>query len=140
MKTNPVLRVEMYNAYNPDTKTTPSVLEPSAPKSPAMAVQHMANSESLSPRRAPTSSPSVTPVQSNVTSPPVGSAAGQSFIDGMKDLHLSGSEPRIYPGMISSSRRQRANSLRQGSMHESDGTAGKKEVLDGVGEAEETKQ
>lgn len=131
--------VEMYNAYNPDTKTTPSGLEPSVPKSPAMVVQHMANSESLSPRRAPTSSPSVTPAQSNVTSPPMGSAAGQSFIDGMKDLHLSGSEPRIYPGMISS-RRQRANSLRQGSMHESDGTAGKKEVLDGVGEAEETKQ
>lgn len=139
----------MYTAYNADTKPAPPTVEPSAlvpviPKAPALAVQHIANKEPQPPRRAPTSSPSVTPAPSNVTSPPMGGAAGQSFVDGMKDLHLSGNEPRIYPGMISSSRRQRANSLRQGSTQESDGAAaGKKGVpggMDGVGEAEETKE
>lgn len=138
----------MYTAYGTDAKPVPSSLEPSAltpavPKSPALAVQHMANKELQPPRRAPTSSPSVTPVHSGVTSPPVGGAAGQSFHDGMKDLHLSGSEPRIYPGMISSSRRQRANSLRQGVAQEPDVAAGKKGApggMDGVGETDETKE
>jgi hypothetical protein len=39
-------------------------------------------------------------------------------LEGMKDLHLSGSEPRIFPGVAMS--RHRRNSQRQGSMSEKD--------------------
>lgn len=55
----------------------------------------------------------------------------------MKDLHLSGSEPRIYPGMIS--RRQRANSLRQ-SMHESEVPVALKGASDSIDEAVEAEE
>jgi AMP deaminase len=35
-----------------------------------------------------------------------------------RDLHLSGSEPRYFPGVVT--RRQRTDSVRQNSLHESD--------------------
>ena len=132
----------MYTSYNADSKPTPSVAEPSAPasatpRSPALSMHQISSTDALPHRMAPTSSPSVTPAQSNVTSPPMGGPPGQAFIDGMKDLHLSGSEPRIYPGMIS--RRQRANSLRQ-SMHESDLTAGLTGASQSIDEAVETEE
>ncbi|KUI57247.1 AMP deaminase [Cytospora mali] len=141
--------VETYTSYSADAKPTPSMTKPTAPgsmapTSPALSMQHPGSRlESQPSRIALTSSPSVTPAHSNITSPPLGGPPGASLIDGMNDLHLSGSEPRIYPGMISNSKRQRANSLRQGSMHESDEAVGKKGPsggMDDVGEANETKE
>lgn len=113
-------RVEMYTSYSADPSADPATAAPSGtasavPKSPATAMKTNLNVDMQTPvhpqskRAAPTSSPSVAPVPQP--------------IDGMKDASLSGSEPRIYPGMIS--RRQRTNSLRQGSGHEADGTAKK---------------
>ncbi|KAL1865484.1 AMP deaminase [Diaporthe australafricana] len=128
--------VEMYTSYAADASAdqvaaAPSGTASAVPKSPATTIKNNLNVELQTPvhpqakRVAPTSSPSVAPGQQNVTSPPPGPGAVQPAtswpIDGMKDASLSGSEPRIYPGMIS--RRQRTNSLRQGSTHESDGTA-----------------
>ncbi|KAK7737424.1 AMP deaminase [Cytospora paraplurivora] len=129
--------VEMYTAHGAPAQPTSFVGEPSAapsmaPKSPALFMQHLANAEPRATRPTPTSAPSP-----NVTSAPIAGPHSENFIDGMKDLHLSGSEPRIYPGMIS---RQRANSLRQGSVHESDGTAGKKGVPGSIDEAEEAEE
>lgn len=87
----------------------------------------------------PTSSPAIQPTH---PSPSVGGGhpgpqpTNSWPIDGRKDAHLSGSEPRMSPGMIS--RRQRANSLRQSSMHESDErTTTKKTVSMAVDEGEE---
>lgn len=141
----------MYTSYaadpSADPVTAPSGTASAVPKSPATMIKTNLNVELQTPvhpqakRVAPTSSPSVAPVQPNVTSPPPGPGAVQPAtswpIDGMKDASLSGSEPRIYPGMIS--RRQRTNSLRQGSTHEADGTA--KRVGSGsMDEVEEPKE
>lgn len=130
----------MYTSYVADPSTDPATAAPSGtasavPKSPATAMKTGLNVDvqaSVYPqsmvRAAPTSSPSVAPTQQPgaAVAPPPGPGAVQPAaswpIDGMKDASLSGSEPRIYPGMISS-RRQRTNSLRQGSGHEADGTA-----------------
>lgn len=124
----------MYTAHGAHAQPTSFVGEPSAapsttPKSPALFNQHLANAEPRATRLTPTSAPSPNFMSAPIVGPP-----SEDFIDGMNDLHLSGSEPRIYPGMIS---RQRANSLRQGSVHESDGTAGKKGVPGSIDEAEE---
>lgn len=128
----------MYTSYTTDPSAEAATAAPSGttsavPKSPAAIIKNSLNVDVQTPahpqskRAAPTSSPSVTPVQQ--PNPAVAPAAGPGSvqpaaswpIDGMKDASLSGSEPRIYPGMIS--RRQRTNSLRQGSGHEADGTA-----------------
>jgi len=64
------------------------------------------------------------------------------------DLHLSGSEPRIFPGVVSRTQRRDSRAgaaARQGSMSENDGdgsvgkTKGKGRALDGsVDEKEES--
>ncbi|EHK98872.1 putative AMP deaminase [Glarea lozoyensis 74030] len=63
------------------------------------------------------------PVQSArmAASPHLGglSREGTWPVEGFSDLHLSASEPRIFPGLVSG--RQRRGSTRQGSMHEDDG-------------------
>lgn len=41
--------------------------------------------------------------------------------EGFKDMHLSGHEPRYFPGMMA--RASRRDSMRQGSMHDSDDVA-----------------
>ncbi|KAL1873827.1 hypothetical protein VTK73DRAFT_711 [Phialemonium thermophilum] len=46
------------------------------------------------------------------------SSASRTPADGIRDLHLDGSEPRYFPGVVT--RGQRKNSKRQDSMHESD--------------------
>lgn len=131
----------MYTSYAADSSTDPvtgaaSGTTSAVPKSPATIMKTNLNVDVQSPalvnsqakRVAPTSSPSVAPMQqpnAAMPQPPAQGAvqpAASWPIDGMKDASLSGSEPRIYPGMISS-RRQRTNSLRQGSGHEADGTA-----------------
>ena len=132
-------RVEMYTSYATDPPADPVTAAPSStvsavPKSPATVMKTNLNVDVQTPvhpqskRGAPTSSPSLASVQQpNAAPPPSGPGAVQPTaswpIDGTKDASLSGSEPRIYPGMIS--RRQRTNSLRQGSGHEADGTAKK---------------
>lgn len=129
----------MYTSYATDPSADPATAAPSGtasavPKSPATIMKTGLNVDVQTPahpqskRAAPTSSPAVATAQqpnAAVTSPPGPGAvqpAASWPIDGMKDASLSGSEPRIYPGMISS-RRQRTNSLRQGSGHEADGAA-----------------
>ena len=126
----------MYTSLAADTFADSATAAPSGtasavPKSPATIMKNNLNLDVQTPqskRAAPTSSPAVaTPQQPNSAPAPPGPGAVQSAaswpIDGMMDASLSGSEPRIYPGMIS--RRQRTNSLRQGSGHEADGTAKK---------------
>lgn len=140
----------MYTSYTSDPSADPATAAPSGttsavPKSPATIMKNSLNVDVQTPvhpqskRAAPTSSPSVAPVQQpNAVHPPPGPGAAQPAsswpIDGMKDASLSGSEPRIYPGMIS--RRQRTNSLRQGSGHEADGTA-KRVSISNMDEVEE---
>lgn len=123
----------MYTSY-----TDPSTIEPSAPASaapntPAMSHKTNVNVDNMTPlplRMGPP--PTSTPAMPEQLSPPPGAtaaaAAGQPTGSWPIDrLHLSGSEPRIYPGMIS--RRQRTNSLRQSSTHESDERAGTRQVI-----------
>lgn len=135
----------MYTSYaadpsaDPSTTAAPSGTASAVPKSPATIMKSGLNVDVQTPahpqskRAAPTSSPSVATAQQQqpnaagaAAPPPPGPGGVQPAaswpIDGMKDASLSGSEPRIYPGMISS-RRQRTNSLRQGSGHEADGAA-----------------
>lgn len=134
-------RVEMYTSF-PDPAINPLTAEPStfgsaAPSTPAMSLKTNLNVDSMAPppRQPPTSSPAMNAQQPQSTGP--------WPIESTKDLHLSGSEPRIYPGMIS--RRQRTNSLRQSSTHESDERANAKrvvgtaaaEAVDEAGEGEE---
>lgn len=49
-----------------------------------------------------------------------GKAAG-ALESQLKDLHLDGSEPRIFPGMVSSSSRTRSQKGKQKSWSEKDG-------------------
>lgn len=123
----------MYTSYNDPTTNTsaaePSAVASAAPNTPAMPVLANLNVDSMAPlpprvgppqQPAPTSSPAIMAQQG----PPSGGLQQHQpgwALDGMKDMHLSGSEPRIYPGMIS--RRQRSNSLRKSSMHEGDDRA-----------------
>ncbi|KAH6646493.1 hypothetical protein BKA67DRAFT_584525 [Truncatella angustata] len=60
----------------------------------------------------PSSSPHV--ADKNVTS----DSHAQWPTEGFKEMHLSGHEPRYFPGMMA--RASRRDSMRQGSMHESD--------------------
>lgn len=112
----------MYTSYTDHSAHESSVPASAAPNTPAMSHKTNVNVDSMTPLplrmgQPPTSTPTMPEQQS----PQSGAAAvagqptGSWPIDGM---HLSGSEPRIYPGMIS--RRQRTNSLRQSSTHESD--------------------
>lgn len=123
----------MYTAYAADNSSDPATAAPSGtasavPKSPATIMKTGLNVDVQTPvhpqskRAAPTSSPSVAAVQqpNAAGAPPPGPGGVQAASSW--DASLSGSEPRIYPGMISS-RRQRTNSLRQGSGHEADGSA-----------------
>lgn len=148
----------MYTSYNDPATNTPTA-EPSAPASaapntpamPLMANLHVDSIAPLPPRMgppqqpAPTSSPAMTAQQQH-GSPSGGQQQPGWALDGMKDMHLSGSEPRIYPGMIS--RRQRTNSLRKSSMHEGDdrvsgarkGVVGAGEAVEEAGEGEEMRK
>lgn len=128
----------MYTSYNdPMTSTSaaePSAAAPAAANTPAVPLMTNLNVDSMAPlppragapqQPAPTSSPAMMAQQQQQPqgSPSGGQQQQQSgwALDGMKDMHLSGSEPRIYPGMIS--RRQRGNSLRKSSTHEGDDRA-----------------
>lgn len=123
----------MYTSYAADNSTEPATAAPSGtasavPKSPATIMKTGLNVDVQTPvhpqskRAAPTSSPAVAPVQQSNAAVPPPPGPGNVQPAASWDASLSGSEPRIYPGMISS-RRQRTNSLRQGSGHEADGTA-----------------
>lgn len=129
----------MYTSYTDHSTLESSVPASAAPNTPAMSHKAHVNVENMTPLplrmgQPPTS----TPVMSEQQSPQPGAAAiagqpaGAWPIDG---IHLSGSEPRIYPGMIS--RRQRTNSLRQSSTHESDERAAARH---GIAEAVEEGQ
>lgn len=139
---SPSPRVDMYTSYG-EPSTAHSVAEPSggasaAPNTSAMSLKTNLNVDSMTPLPhrmgpPPTSSPAMQGTHS-----PHSAGAGHAVptqatnswpIDGMKDGHLSGSEPRIYPGMIS--RRHRSNSLRQSSTHESDERATAKQAISG---------
>lgn len=113
------------------------------PNTPSMPLKTNLNVDSMTPMPQrmgppPTSSPAAQgthashPAGVNHTTP---QATSSWPIESMKDGHLSGSEPRIYPGMIS--RRQRTNSLRQSSTHESDERASAKMVVSAVAESDE---
>lgn len=140
----------MYTSYAAENSADSATAAPSGtasavPKSPATIMKTTLNPEGQTPahahtmRAAPTSSPAAASMQQPTSAPaPPGPGGVQSTaswpMDSMMDASLSGSEPRIYPGMIS--RRQRTNSLRQGSGHEGDGTA-KKGASGSMDEVEE---
>lgn len=113
----------MYTSYTDPSTIEPSVPASAAPNTPAMSHKTNVNVDNMTPLplrmgQPPTSTPAMPEQQSPQPGVPAGITSqptGAWPIDGM---HLSGSEPRIYPGMIS--RRQRTNSLRQSSTHESD--------------------
>lgn len=139
-------RVEMYTSYADSATVEPSIPTSAAPNTPAMSHKTNVNVDSMTPLPPrmgppPTSSPAMPEQHSPQTGVPTAVAAGQPTgtwpIDGMNDLHLSGSEPRIYPGMIS--RRHRTNSLRQSSAHESDerAAAARQIITDAVEEGHE---
>lgn len=107
----------MYTSYTDPATIDPSVPASAAPNTPALSHKTNVDLHVDSTRtRPPTSSPLISAqVPPHATSP---SGRGGGGASGGGDLHLSSSEPRIYPGMIS--RRQRTNSLRQSSTHEGD--------------------
>lgn len=111
----------MYTSYIAPPIVDPSVSASAAPNTPAMAHMNHPNTDSTSRLgQPPTPSPSISAQQAasqHVTTP--GGA--------MNDLHLSASEARIYPGMIS--RRQRTGSIRQSSAHESDERAATRQTI-----------
>lgn len=137
----------MYTSFG-DAHAGHSAAEPNGapstvPSTPSRALKTNVNVDTMSPLPPrmgppPTSSPGV-PVTHTPHSTGVSHAHAQPSnswpIDSLKDGHLSASEPRIYPGMIS--RRQRTNSLRQSSMHESDDRASAKMVVAAVEESDE---
>lgn len=136
----------MYTSYTDHPTLETSVPASAAPNTPAMSHKANVNVDNMTPLplrmgQPPTSTPVMTEQQS--PQPGAAAVAGQPTgawpIDGM---HLSGSEPRIYPGMIS--RRQRTNSLRQSSTHESDERAaarhGITEAVEEGQEGDETTQ
>lgn len=140
----------MYTSYGEygasHTAADASGTASAVPNTPSMPLKTNLNVDSMSPLPPrmgppPTSSPAA---QGTHTSHSTGGnhATPQSTnswpIDSIKDVHLSGSEPRIYPGMIS--RRQRTNSLRQSSTHESDERASAKMVVSAVAESEEEEE
>lgn len=136
-RANGKFRVEMYTSYADPTANAataePSGFTSAAPNTPAMSLKANLNVDNMAPLpphmgQPPTSSPAMTAQQTPQASQVGSPSGGQSWhMDAMKDVHLSGSEPRIYPGMIS--RRQRTNSLRQSSTHESDERTAAKRVL-----------
>lgn len=141
-------RVDMYTSYG-EPSTTHSGAEPSggasaAPTTPSMSLKTNLNVDSMTPLPhrigpPPTSSPAMqgthTAHSAGVSHPPLAQPTNSWPIDSMKDGHLSGSEPRIYPGMIS--RRHRTNSLRQSSTHESDERATAKQIISALEASEE---
>lgn len=124
----------MYTSYQDPATSAPAAEPPTAASVPAVTLSTNLNVDSVAPLpprqshthpHAPTSSPAAATVHQpqQQASPSDGhqqqqQQPGWNALDGMKDMHLSGSEPRIYPGMIS--RRQRTDSLRKSSMHEGD--------------------
>lgn len=68
-------------------------------------------------------SPLMHPSSNAITSPNTGirerDTSSSWPVEGFADLHLSGSEPRIFPGVVS--RGQRRDSIRQSSISETDG-------------------
>jgi AMP deaminase len=97
--------------------------------------------EAGSPRMGPfggsTNQPHLTSSSSQASPLAMGSASRDSrtpsdtLRDALHDMHLSGHEPRYFPGVVT--RSQRRNSMRKSSTHESDDNAmrkasGRKEV------------
>lgn len=137
----------MYTSYGEPSvghsATEPSGGSSAVPNTPSMSLKTNLNVDAMTPLPQrmgppPTSSPAIQPMHTS-HSAGVSHQSPQSTnpwpLDSMKDVHLSGSEPRIYPGMIS--RRQRTNSLRQSSTHESDERATAKTVVSSVKESEQ---
>lgn len=139
----------MYTHYTVETNVTPSATEASVPAAPTISHKSptlsMKTNQTVEPAQTPrkisfsqadnSSSPYLGPAASN-PSPAGVSATANWPIDGMNDLHLSSSEPRYFPGVIS--RRQMTNSIRQGSSHEND--VKRPVVKDEGGEKEESKK
>lgn len=94
-----------------------------ATRTPASAPQV----DSGSPYMAPLTLSSST---SQIFGSSLGSSPMATAADGIRDLHLAGDAPRYFPGVVS--RGQRRNSVRQGSMHESD-----KPRKDGLGRVDD---
>lgn len=138
----------MYTSYG-EPSAAHTAAEPSGGASavsntPSMSLKTNLNVDAMTPLPQrmgppPTSSPAMATTHTShatgASHPPPPQSTNSWPIDSMKDGHLSGSEPRIYPGMIS--RRQRTNSLRQSSTHESDERASAKMVVSAVQESEE---
>ncbi|KAJ4413783.1 AMP deaminase [Gnomoniopsis sp. IMI 355080] len=136
--------VEMYTSYTDPSTIEPSVPASAAPNTPAISHKTNVNIDNMTPLplrmgQPPTSTPAMPEQQTPQPGVPAGitgQPTGAWPIDGM---HLSGSEPRIYPGMIS--RRQRTNSLRQSSVHESDERpAARHGITEAVDEGQEEDQ
>lgn len=89
-------------------------------------------SQAMSASQVDTSSPHMGPNSGSLAGSQVFSASPLTTSDSMRDLHLSASEPRYFPGVIS--RRQRTGSMRQGSMHESDENASRSGKRGGGGD------
>ncbi|KAK3337065.1 hypothetical protein B0T19DRAFT_411388 [Cercophora scortea] len=95
---------------------------------PSYAATRAAHSSQIDGDSPALSTSSMSMSQSQIfASPVIASPATGSSTDGrpaptdaMRELHLSGHEPKYFPGVVSRSHGQRRNSTRQSSMHESD--------------------
>lgn len=105
----------MYTSYTDPSTVDTGAPASAAPNTPALSHKTNTNFHMDSTRMQPPTASPLMPAQV----PPHGtSPSGGGGASGGGDLHLSSSEPRIYPGMIS--RRQRTNSMRQSSVHDVD--------------------
>lgn len=85
-----------------------------------LEAQHGSQATDSPLQRAHSRDPSNANTNANMTSPLLASLAREPSwpVEGFGDLHLSASEPKIFPGIVSMT--QRRNSLRQSSMSETD--------------------
>ena len=154
-RANTQIRVDRYSGRAAEASATASAVD--APRSPTLSLKTNAtvpitldakysnhgsvsstHAASRTPASAPqveSGSPYIAPLTlSGSTSQIFGSSLNGSPMattaDGIRDLHLAGDAPRYFPGVVS--RGQRRNSVRQGSMHESD-----KPRKDGLGRADD---
>jgi AMP deaminase len=124
--------VERYTSLSVEAPPSATDPNPTAgpPRSPALSTRTTATGAPLQPAASPmltaaipTSASQPQPYTSSPTtmaspSPVLGPAGSGIATPGTADLHLSGQEPRYYPGMVS--RSQGRGSMRRESGHESD--------------------
>lgn len=140
------LRISKYtqpSAERSGTKEAPASeahvqFEPASPASTAKSAPFLdikANNHGQEVLRHVNDKGSKAVLDAPMSASPQSTTQSQWQADGFKDPHLSGHEPRYFPGMMA--RASRRDSIRQGSMHDSDDIVSTRGALKRGGAKEE---